>query len=545
MTRLAHFRSLRLSGAAAVALAASLGTLCIPYSAADAQVTNERPTSEIELSEGRAQIVNLPVAISDVVVSNDKVVSVQVKSPRQIVLFGVSGGEASVFATSKDGRVVYSTNVRVAQNINSVDEMLRTAMPEAAIKTTSMNGMILLTGTVATPEDSAEAERLVKAFMGDDTNVISRLKTATPLQVQLVVKISEVNRDFMKKVGVNLASRDTSGGFLFGIGQGRNVGTIASAVNPNNFPLLDASAQYGLPAGSLSLPFNPATRQFVTSPTTLFNFTNPAGSTAINLAGKLLGLDLASAIDLAETDGLATTLAQPTLTAISGETASFLAGGEIPFAVPQSLGQTTIEYKPYGISLSFSPVVLSDGRISIRVKPEVSQIAGNVSIAGTVLPSLTTRRVETTVELGSGQSFVIGGLLSNTQSNVIEKTPGVGNVPILGALFRSSNFRRNETELVIVVTPYLVKPVSANDIALPTDGYQAASDLERIGLGRTEGGGSGGDRPKPSMGDPVTIPLPGVGEPVAPAQAPAQQPRNSRKRAQTQSDPAAAPGFGF
>jgi pilus assembly protein CpaC len=516
MTRLAHIRSARFAGAAAIAMAASLVTIGVPFSTANAQVTNERATSEIELSEGRAQIVNLPVAISDVVVSNDKAVSVQVKSPRQIVIFGIGGGESSVFATTKDGRVVYSTNVRVAQNINSVDEMLRTAMPEATIKTTAMNGMILLTGTIAAPEDGAEAERLVKAFMGEGTQVISRLKTATPLQVNLNVKISEVSRDFSKKIGVNLLNRDTSGGFLFGIGQGRNVGTISSVKDPIT--------------GAVGTAYD------------LKNLGVGAGTTSLGLAGKLLGLDILAAIDLAESDGLATTLSQTNLSALSGETASFLAGGEVPIPLAQGQGQVTVEFKKYGIQLSFTPTVLSDGRISMRVNPEVSQLsfAGAVNINGFSVPGISTRRVETTVELGSGQSFVIAGLLNSNQNNAIEKAPGLGDIPILGALFRSTTFRRSETELVIVVTPYLVKPVNPNQVVLPTDGYKAPTDIERVVQGQTYSPLSGGDRPKPSMGDPYTVPAPGIaGQPIAAS-------KNSFKKSRkADAAPVAAPGFGY
>jgi pilus assembly protein CpaC len=515
----------RFGGIMLSALATTMLTLSTTASPVSAQVTTERTNSDISLSKGRAQIVNLPVAISDVVVSNPEAVDVQVKSPRQIVVFGKGDGESSVFATTKDGRVVYSTNVRVVQNANSLDDMLKIAMPDATLKSTTMNGMILLTGTVATPDDAAEAERLAKAFVGDEVQVLSRLKTATPMQVMLQVKIAEVNRDFLKKVGVNynaggLSTNKNITGPKFN--SGRDFVTITPpAIPADGTPPLVGSS---------------------------FDFKVPEGLTSLAFAKRFLGVDFAAALDLAESDGLAVTLAQPTLTALSGETASFLAGGEIPFTVAGSLGTNTIEYKQYGISLAFTPFVLSDGRISMRVRPEVSQIAANVSIGGSTLPSLNTRRIETSVELGSGQSMILGGLLSNSQNSAIERVPGVGNVPVLGALFRSSSYRRNETELVIVVTPYLVKPVNANDIALPTDGYRSASDLQRIGLGNLESSKSGGDRPKPSMGDPVTVPTGpsfGGGQP-APA-APEKPTKASRKKAKLEEREAAqaAPGFGY
>lgn len=501
----------------------------------------QRAATEITLSKGRGQLVTLPMAISDVMISNQDVADVQVRSPRQIYIFGKASGESTVFATTAAGKVVYSTNVRVGANVNSIDEMLNLAMPEANIKATTMNGLVLLTGTVASPEEGAEAERLARAFVGNDIEVVNRTKTATPLQVNLQVKIAEVNRNLVKEFGVNLLSRDTTGGFLLGVAQGRNFGSIATQ-DLTAFPKLDASSLFGLPSGSISLPFDPSTGQFIAKGGTAYDFKAlglGAGKTSLGLAGRLLGLDLAAAIDLAENDGMATTLAQPTLTALSGETASFLAGGEIPVPLSTSLGQVSIEYKQYGVSLAFTPTVLSDGRISMRVRPEVSQLtsAGAVTINGFQVPALSTRRVETTVELGSGQSFMIGGLLQNTQNNAIDRAPGLGNLPILGALFRSNSFRKSETELVIVVTPYLVKPVSANDIKLPTDGYRTPSDFDRIIGGQTFKGKSGEESKKPTMGDPVTVPAPAVG---AMLPSPAVDSKKSRKSAAN----APAPGFG-
>jgi len=216
-------------------------------------------------------------------------------------------------------------------------------------------------------------------------------------------------------------------------------------------------------------------------------------------------MDILSAIDLGETLGQVSTLANPNLTALSGETATFLAGGEIPIPLASGFGATSVEYKPYGVSLSYTPTVLADGRISLRVRPEVSQITslGSVQISGTTIPALTTRRAETTLELGSGQSMMIGGLLSNSRDNTIEKTPWLGDLPLIGALFRSNAFKRNETELVIIITPYLVKPVNApSDIALPTDGQRSPNDAERVLLGRM-GAGSADPRPVPTMAPPV------------------------------------------
>jgi pilus assembly protein CpaC len=510
-------------------------------SGAAGPATMQAPTSVITISKGRGQLVNLSAPMSDLFVADDKVADVQVRSPTQLYVFGKDVGETTVYATTKGGAVVYSTNVRVASNSASVDQMLSMAIPGSAIETTPLNGAILLTGTVATPEESADAERLTQAYVGEATKVISRLKVATPLQVNLQVRFAEVSRELTKEIGVNLLTRDQTGGFLFGIAQGRNFGSITN-YDASAFPKLDASQLFGLPAGSISLPFNPATGQFINPNSgTAFNFNNlgqGAGKTAIALAGRLFGIDVASAIDLAETQGLITTLANPNLTALSGETASFLAGGEIPIPLAQGFGQIGVEYKQYGVSLAFTPTVLADGRISMRVRPEVSELTSNgaVVLNGFQIPALTTRRAETTVELGSGQSFMIGGLLQNKHFNQIDKAPGVGDVPILGSLFRSTRFRRAETELVIIVTPYLVKPSSA-PLPLPTDGYKAASDVERVLLGKSFSGDSGDQRPVPTMAPPQTQAAPG--QPQAQLSLPAPAKAEGRKTA------AAAPAPGF
>lgn len=508
---------------AAVALAPIAATAAQPRRQAAVRTTGVRavptaartatigaPTETTTLSIGSGQMVALPSAISDLFVADDKIADVQVRSSTQLYLFGKGAGETAVYATDKAGNVVWSSIVRVGSNITSVDTMLKLAMPEAAITATTMNGIVLLTGAVASPADVEEAQKLVEQFVGKETQVVNRLKSSVPLQVNLHVKIAEVSREFAKSVGVNLLNRDTTGGFLFGIAQGRNFGTIGN-IDTSGLPRLDASSVYGLPSGSLSLPFNPATGQFVTGGTSydLKTLGKGAGAgTSIGLAGKFLGMDLAAAIDLAEADGLVTTLAQPNLTAISGETASFLAGGEIPIPLAQGLGAVSVEFKQYGVSLSFTPTVLGDGRISIRVRPEVSQLtdAGSVRLNGFTIPGITTRRAETTVELGSGQAFMIGGLLSNAQNSNVDKAPFLGDLPILGTLFRSNGFKRNETELMIVVTPYLVKPVSPQQIALPTAGFRAATDGERIIAGQTFMGKSGEKDPAPTAAPSQTIP---------------------------------------
>lgn len=460
-------------GTAFVALAIGLGTVAAPAPAV-AQSGAARPSETLNLSAGTGTLVRLPAPMSDVFVANDAVADVQVRSNRQLYIFGKGRGETTVYATGSNGKVVYAANVRVGNNLGSVDEMLRLAMPEANVRATPMNNLVLLTGTVSSPTDVEEAQRLVQAYVGEGTQVVSRLRSATPLQVNLKVRIAEVNRSLLKQVGVNLLTKDLTGGFQFGIGQG-NPGTITGTGKTFNVSSI---------------------------------------GTTLGAAGKLFGLDILSTLDLAETDGLVTTLAEPNLTALSGETASFLAGGEFPIPISQSLGSISIEYKQYGVGLAFTPIVLADGRISMRVRPEVSELSneGSVTLNNFTVPALTTRRAETTVELGSGQSFMIAGLLRNASTNDIEKAPFLGDLPILGALFRSTRFRRSETELVIVVTPYLVRPVS-NQLALPTDGLRMPSDPVRVIEGQTYSGqgrpAASAPAPAPAFGGAAAAAAPG------------------------------------
>ena len=485
-------------------------------------VGTQRPTREVVLSVGQGELVTLPTSVANVWTSNPEVADVYVSNTRQIHLFGKTSGEATVFATTAGGSVVYSTNVRVSQNITSVDRMLKLAMPDADITVTSAGQISVLTGTVASPDDAASAEALVKAILNPGVNtaepgavlkmqVVSRLRTATPLQVNLHVRIAEVSRSLSKQIGVNFSTRDNTGGFQFGIQQGRPSAITTGPTNPTTGAL-----------GAFT------------------GFTGRTGATTLGAFGRLFGLDIGTAFDLAETNGLVTLLAEPNLTALSGETASFLAGGEFPIPISQSLGQVTVEYKQYGVSLAFTPTVLADGRISMRVRPEVSQLSsdGAVTLNGFNVPAVTTRRTETTVELGSGQSFMISGLLQNNNTNSVEKAPGLGDVPVLGALFRSNGYRRNQTELMIIVTPYLVKPVDANRIALPTDGLQTPTDLQTFLLGQDFSGKSGGERAKPRMAPPVTVPAP-LGGPAAALPAPAQSSRSAGRS----SGGGAAPGF--
>ncbi len=533
-----HSRSAKRAVGITVVAALAMALAANSSTASNAQsVSISQPDSRISVAVGRGKLITLPSPIEDIFIAENSIADVQVRSPRQIYIFGKKGGQTSFYATSASGKVIYSAEVAVGAEISSIDQMLSLAMPEASIAVSTTNNFVLLTGTIANPDDAEEAENLVQAFVGDATRVVSRLKTATPMQVNLKVRFAEVSRSLAKEINGNLLTRDTTGGFQFGVSRGRNFGSITD-FNTSGFPNLDASQLFGLPAGSISLPFNPSTGQFVTPGGTAFNY--PQGNSGLNTiqaAGRLFGLDIATAFDVSERVGLVSTLASPNLTTISGETATFLAGGEFPIPMSTGLGEVSVQYKNFGVSLSYTPTVLSNGRISIRVAPEVSEISSNgaVILNGFSIPAVSTRRAETTVELGSGESFMIAGLMQNSYNSAIDKTPGLADVPILGTLFKSDGYRRNETELMIVVTPYLVKPVNDSEIVLPTDGFKAANDAERFLMNRNHSG-TGTDRPKPTMA-PTTPATQSFGSLEAPASA--QSAKKSKKPG------GAAPGFSF
>ncbi len=505
------------------------------------------PSQNIVLSIGRGELVSIPGAMADVFVANEAVADVQVKSQRQLYVFARSGGETTIYASNARGDVIWSANVRVGNNIDSIDQMLALAMPGSSIGVATMGAnTVLLTGTVESPEDASEAQRLVTAFLGESSNVITRIKTATPLQVNLQVKIAEVSRSLVREINGNLATYDTTiGGFRGGVGTGRLLGNADSPIGPQGALAV---------GGGVANPLLRVGTDAAGDPITVNGLgVDSTGGTTLAGLGRLFGLDLAGALDLSEQIGLITTLAQPNLTALSGETATFLAGGEFPIPISQGLGNVSIQYRTFGISLAYTPTVLSNGRISLRVRPEVSELStqGAIVLNGFQVPALTVRRTETTIELGSGQSFMIAGLLSNNSQNAIDKAPGLGDMPILGNLFRSRSFRRGETELVIMVTPYLVNPVDAKDIKLPTDGFHTANEFQQL-LGYQENRGvSGEQRPGPRAAD-SEAPLPDISNADPEAIVPGS-PSSKTRTADRKSDDkpgkkkrqaeAAAPGF--
>jgi pilus assembly protein CpaC len=401
--------------------------------------------SRIGLEINKGTLVRLSQPATTVFVADPEIADIQMKTTGLVYIFAKRAGETALFAVDDRERVVLNTTLVVSHNVSRLRQALRAVAPEAEVEVLSVDDSLILTGMVNSPVEAENIRAVAARFAPEKGSIINQIRVLAPNQVNLRVRFAEVSKETLKQFGINWESIARIGGnVLFGVATGRDFINAAG-----NFPR-DGSTN-----------------------TIIGSYSN----------GRQ---DINAAIDALATEGLITVLAEPNLTALNGETASFLAGGEFPIPIAQngtsSSGSITVEFKTFGVGLAFTPHLLDASRINLRVRPEVSQLsaAGAVQLAGFTIPALTTRRAETTVELGSGQSFVIAGLLQNNTTQDISRVPLLGDLPILGALFRSDRFRRNESELVIIVTPYVVRPVSANRIASPTDGFVAPNDVERI-----------------------------------------------------------------
>lgn len=393
----------------------------------------------VHVETNQGLLIRLERPATNIFIANPEIADVQAKSASMIYIFGKSAGETSIYALDDDEKVIYSAKVSVSQNLSRISEGLKTLIPEAAIKLESINGLVAMTGYAATPGEAETAMRLVRQAVGPGVDIINQVEIATPVQVNLQVKIAEVGKGVLKELGFNWDGSVFSNNDFIGIATGTT--SFRTVIDPVT-----------------DLPV----REFLTR----------NGATNSVFGNLLSGrVDLNGVIDALETEGFLSVLAEPNLTALSGETASFLAGGEFPIPVPDE-GDISLEFKEFGVGLSFTPRVTSGGHINLQVAPEVSQLsnAGSISINGISVPALTTRKASTTVELASGQSFAIAGLLQSNMTQDTSKFPFLGDIPILGALFSSEKYQKQETELVIIVTPYIVRPTNAQNIALPTDG---------------------------------------------------------------------------
>ena len=422
-----------LLASAAFALAAPL-LLSAPALAQAGE--SELHAGTLEVPINKSQVVSADRPISKALVGNPEIADVLPISNRSIYVLGKKAGTTSLTLYDAGNRVIAIMDISVGPDIEGLRDQLNQMIPGNQIKANLSNGSILLSGLVNDAGAAARAAQLAKAYAGE--NVVNMIAMGSSQQVMLEVKFAEINRQMGEKLGVSGFGSSSGGSFGGAIGEG-------AQLNAN-----------GLKVGAIADAFGILSQSF-----------------------RLGNLNIDATLDMLERRGLSKTLAEPTLIALSGEKASFLAGGEFPIPVSQSNGgggggggnAITVEFKPFGVSLAFTPTVLGDRVISMIIEPEVSSIdpSASITINGLVVPGLQTRRASTTVELRDGESFAIAGLIRRDFQTTVRQLPILGSIPILGALFRSSSFQKGETELLIVVTPRLVAPIRPQQVRLPTD----------------------------------------------------------------------------
>ncbi len=391
--------------------------------------------STTTLFAGKGTFIRVGRPASAVFVADPNIADVEIKFPQMIYVYAKRPGDTTVHVLDEDGKTILNETIKVFLNIDQAKSAMAELLPNQSIEVRSVNDSLVIGGTVNSTRDADFALRLARRFAGNDDNIINMINIQESNQITLKVRIVELSRSLSKNFGIDWNFQSQQGNF-------NNVGgTIA--------PL---------------------------AITERFGFRNTFGAGGTNIDTLLQAL---------ETEGLATILAEPNLTTISGEDASFLAGGSFPTIVPQPNGTFSTEYRPFGVALSFAPQLLSENRIRLKVRPQVSSLGESISAGGFDFPTLQQREAETTVELGDGQSFTIAGILQNEMVESIRKFPGLGDIPVLGALFRSQSFERKETELVIIVTPYIVEPVSHSNLATPLDDVYVPTDSDRILYGQT------------------------------------------------------------
>jgi pilus assembly protein CpaC len=475
---------------AKVALFAALGTAVLaaplpamaqntmPSPVLNVGASDQAMARKVDLSIGKSLIIELPRDAKEIFVANPKVANAVVRSARKLFIIGIADGATSIFAMDGEGRQIAALEINIGRDLNVLRQTLKSAMPKAQIEVKPAGDTILLVGSVNNASEATQAVDIANAFVGTTGGIFSSSKGAVINsltikgrdQVMVKVVVSEVQRKAIKQLGIN-----TNGQWKIG-----NLNITPSIDNP--FPIQPQL----LAATSVAAGLGSST-----------NFT-------------LRALERA---------GLARTLAEPTVTAISGESAKFTAGGEIP--VPKGVScsidtftranicTTQIEYKPVGVSLNFTPIVMSENRISMRISTEVTELdfenqysfTGSTGGRDTNAPAFRVRKSDTTVELPSGATLVTAGLIQRVSKQTINGFPGLMNLPIIGAMFRSRDYQREETELMISATPYLAKPLDPGQVTRPDDGFVDANDAQTVLLGRLNKiYGTGGKAPKNYQG---------------------------------------------
>jgi pilus assembly protein CpaC len=449
-------RALSFSAAAALTLNPALAPVIAadyraPTPAAPVAADGQMNAHFLPLGIGKSVVIDLPRDIKDVLVADPKIANAVVRSAQRAYIIGAAVGQTNIVFFDSAGQQIAAYDIAVKRDLNGVRAALKQTMPNADIQIDGVGDGVMLTGTVSSPIEAQQAGDLAARLAGGADKVVNSIVVKGRDQVMLKVTVAEVARSIVKQMGIDLTAN---------LSYGTSAVTFNNA-NPftaNNTPLVAGNAL-----------------------TTAFGGSTPSVQATLRAM---------------ESAGVVRTLAEPNLTAISGESATFIAGGEFPIPAgytcqPASSTSTvqqcqlSVSYKKFGISLNFTPVVLSEGRISLHVMTEVSEISNenSVNLSGVSIPSIKTRRAETSLEIPSGGAMAMAGLINQQQKQAINGMPGVDSLPILGALFRSRDFVSNQTELMVIVTPYIVRAVAPKDLSRPDDGFAAAADPQADLLG--------------------------------------------------------------
>jgi pilus assembly protein CpaC len=432
----------------------TLNPALTPVFAADAEVpvvsSSSAKMRSLSLGIGKSVVVDFPEDVKDVLVADPKIANAVVRSAKRAYIIGSAVGQTNVVFFDADGQQVAAYDIAVKRDLNGVRAALRQTLPGIQIE--GVGDSVILTGSVSSPIEAQQAGDLAARLVGSADKVVNSIVVRGRDQVMLKVTVAEVRRDIIKQMGVDLSASLASGT------------TIVKFNNNNPFT---ANSGPLVPGNALATSF-----------------------------GSMPSVQ--ATLRAMESAGVVRTLAEPNLTAISGESATFISGGEFPIPTGVTCQTTTagaigncvqtVSYKKFGISLNFTPVVLSEGRISLRVMTEVSEVSSENALTGgangTTIPSIKTRRAETTLEIPSGGSMAMAGLIQEQTKQAVNGMPGIDSIPVLGQLFRSQDFINNETELMVLVTPYVVRAVAQKELSRPDDGFAPASDSQSALLAR-------------------------------------------------------------
>jgi pilus assembly protein CpaC len=443
-------RALSFSAVAALAFTPALTPVLAAGDQAPipAVASGSMKTRFLALGVGKSVVVDLP-DIKDVLVADPKIANAVVHSGQRAYIIGAAVGQTNIVFFDSAGQQIAAYDIAVKRDLNGVRAALKQMLPNAGIQTEGVGDGVMLTGSVSSPIEAQQAGELAARLVGGADKVVNSIVVRGRDQVMLKVTVAEVRRDIIKQMGVDLSAS-------------MNYGT--AVVNFNNSNPFTANNSPLVPGNNLT-------------------------AAALTKAGLP---SVTATLRAMESAGVVRTLAEPNLTAISGESATFISGGEFPIptgvtcqtSTTGAIGNCvqTVSFKKFGISLNFTPVVLTEGRISLRVMTEVSEVSAENSLTGgaggTTIPSIKTRRAETTLEIPSGGSIAMAGLIQEQTKQAVNGLPGLDSLPVLGALFRSQDFVNNQTELMVIVTPYIVRAVAQKELSRPDDGFAPASDSQ-------------------------------------------------------------------